>query len=710
MKPDGSVQRIRAWASLLRWLVTGSVAAFFLFAGGVLPALGHGDEAISIEEAGNGFLEVDQYQLLLEKGAAPITVGKKSPHTIRVYDTRLKKLVTGGKVLLSIKLPQIVPKNRAKNQVGSNGHGSGQQAADPSKSLESYLTSPPQWTKEGRPVLSDFQEAIEVIPGHYQIRFTPTVEGLHFLKVALWDPENPGRPRLTQFNFQVVPPKGWNGRFLAASGLFVLMVLSGAAALGLRRRFPDRPWSAINLLDLSPLRRLFQWRYFQPMFQIPFLGFLVLIVILGFFDTQDAGKNLATRLTWTIWWAGVIFTFVLVGRVWCMMCPYGAATEWASRLVEPKRKFPKRLRNLWMANILFLGLTWMDGYFGLVGSPRATAWFLLLILLVAVGLGALFPRRSFCRYVCPIGGLIGVYSMFSPIELRAENQEVCKADKTFACYMGTEQAYGCPMFEDPRRMDSNLYCNYCAECVKACPQSNLILRLRPFAKDLWTKVRKRSDESVLAIGLVAVTLMAMGHMIEPWHQWMDSLTSLIPFRALGITDHVTIEKVIYTLVLLEGTGIILVLTWLTAVASRRLAGNGSSLSSWETLKIFGYMFIPIGLAAHLSHNLLHLLSEAQMVVPVFQKTVNAYTPFFLGTPNWSIPPLMAPDAVYWLQMGTFLLFFGYALFIGYSISRQVYSDGSVALRALSPMVLLALGFAILNVFLLSQGMNPRHAH
>ncbi len=710
MNPDGSVRRARA-LTLLRLLVIGGTAVFFLFAGGgVHPALGHGDEAISIEEAGKGFLEVDQYQLLLERNADPITVGKKSSHTIRVYDTRLKKLVTGGKVLLSIKLPQIIPRNHVQVQAGSNAHGSSHNGENPSQSLESYLTSPFQWTKEGLPDLSDYQQAMEVIPGHYQIWFTPTVEGLHFLKVALWESAKSGRPTLTQFNFQVVPPTGWNGRFLAVSGFLVLIVASGAAAFGLRRRFPDRPWSAINFLDLSPLRRLFQWKYFQPMFQIPFLGFLILIVILGFFDTQEAAKNLATRLTWTVWWAGVIFTFVLVGRVWCMMCPYGAATEWASRLVQPKRKFPKRLRNLWMANILFLGLTWMDGYFGLVGSPRATAWFLLLILLVAVGVGLLFPRRTFCRYVCPIGGLIGLYSMFSPIELRAENQEVCKADKTFACYVGTEQAYGCPMFEDPRRMDSNLYCNYCAECVKACPQSNLILRFRPFAKDLWGKVRNRSDESVLAIGLVAVTLMAMGHMIEPWHHWMDSLASLIPFRAFGITDHVTIERVMYTLVLLEGTGIILVLTWLTAGASRRLAGTGPFPSSWETLKVFGYMFIPIGLAAHLSHNLLHLLSEAQMVVPVFQKTVNAYTPFFIGTPNWGIPPLMAPDAVYWLQMGTFLLFFAYALFIGYRISQQVYSDGAVALRALSPMVLLALGFAILNIYLLSQGMNPRHAH
>ncbi|MFQ5911761.1 MAG: 4Fe-4S binding protein [Nitrospinota bacterium] len=689
---------------LLPWLTASLLAAWALLLGGSVPARAHGDQAISAEEAGAGFVEVGRYQLLLERNTIPFAVGRESPLIVRIYDARLRKLISGRKVLLAVKLPQVVLSESVEG------------APTPSPGLERldsnpvYLTSPFQWTREGQPDLSDFEKAVELTPGHYRIFFRPTIEGPHFLKIALVGGGTPGEVTLTQFYFQVTAPRGWNGRFVAASGLFLLMVGVGAAAVGLRRRFPDKRWSEINLLDLSPVRRFFRWRYFQPVFQIPFLGILVLIVILGFFDTQDAGKNLATRLTWTIWWAGVIFTFVLVGRVWCLMCPYGAATEWTSRAVRPKRRFPKPLRNLWLANILFLGLTWVDGYFGLVGSPRATAWFLLLILLLAVGVGALFPRRSFCRYVCPIGGLIGLYSMFSPVELRARDKLVCKADKEFDCYMGNERGYGCPMFEDPRRMDTNLYCSFCGECVKACPKSNMTLRLRPFAQDLWAKVRGRADEAVLAVALVGVTLMATGHMISPWHRWMDSLAALIPFRSFGIVDHAVIERIMYTLALLGGTGAIICLTWLAASMSRKLAGNGSTLSSGDTLKFFGYMFVPIGLAAHLSHNLLHLMGEAQMVVPVFQKSVNAYTPFFLGRPDWRIPPLMGLDAIYWLQMGSFLVFFGYALFIGYRISRQVYADGTMALRALSPMVLLALTFAILNIFFLSQGMNPRHAH
>ena len=32
------------------------------------------------------------------------------------------------------------------------------------------------------------------------------------------------------------------------------------------------------------------------------------------------------------------------------------------------------------------------------------------------------------------------------------------------------------MFEFPERMDSNNFCNHCAECLKTCSRNNLALR------------------------------------------------------------------------------------------------------------------------------------------------------------------------------------------------------------------------------------------
>ena len=193
---------------------------------------------------------------------------------------------------------------------------------------------------------------------------------------------------------------------------------------------------ALNLLEVPWLRGLLTSRAFPPSLQIPLLALMAVVVLLGFFDVQDGGVNLATKLTWTIWWAGIIFTFVVAGRVWCLACPFGALNEWTARLAGPLRRLPRPFRNIWWATGLFVLLTWADEQLGVVRSPRVTAWIVLFFAAMAVAVGLFFERRSFCRHLCPIGGLIGIYSMTAPLELRARSQSVCRADREKACYQG----------------------------------------------------------------------------------------------------------------------------------------------------------------------------------------------------------------------------------------------------------------------------------
>ena len=141
---------------------------------------------------------------------------------------------------------------------------------------------------------------------------------------------------------------------LGAGTWALLAVVAGLAALALyglalRARF-GRPGEAhLNLLDVPWVRRLLASRALQPALQVPLLALMALVVVVGFADVQDGGKNLATKLTWTIWWAGIIFTFFLVGRAWCLACPFGALNEWASRLAAPARRLPAPFRNIWWA-------------------------------------------------------------------------------------------------------------------------------------------------------------------------------------------------------------------------------------------------------------------------------------------------------------------------------------------------------------------------
>jgi polyferredoxin len=71
---------------------------------------------------------------------------------------------------------------------------------------------------------------------------------------------------------------------------------------------------------------------------------------------------------------------------------------------------PKKLRNLWPATLLFVGLSWLELGVGVTASPYATALMAILMVLLAVLAMVLFKDKAFCRYFCPVGRTVGVYS------------------------------------------------------------------------------------------------------------------------------------------------------------------------------------------------------------------------------------------------------------------------------------------------------------
>lgn len=496
-------------------------------------------------------------------------------------------------------------------------------------------------------------------------------------------------------------------RMLFIIGAIILSGIIGMWIIFQRLALKTAPGQKLNILDIPWVKKFFKSAWFQPVFQIPTLLIFLVVIFTGIFDIQQGDKNIATLLTWTIWWAAIIFTFVLIGRIWCMMCPFGAIQDWIGRLISMNRDFPKPLRNIYLSSTLFLALTWWDSYSGIVNKPALTAYLFIGFFVVATGMALVFKGRSFCRYVCPIGGLISIYSMFSPIELRNKGLEVCRSHKTKECIKGTDKSHGCPMFVTPMTLDRNNNCNFCSECIKSCSQDNIVIRFRSFAKDLWVSSKGYLDEALLVIALVGITIIITGEMVEPWHRWMDAVGKILPFDMLGIMSHTVREKATFLFVFTVGSLVVAPLLLLaSSLAVRKFTGPEPPLSLKQTFVQFAYMFIPVGLSMHLAHNINHLFKEGPGIVPAVERITNNIAG--TGTPDWSITPLMGSETIFWFQMAIFLVMNIFSLYAGYRIAVKYYGDK--ALRAFIPMALLAVSLMVLNAYILGQPMSMRHHH
>jgi len=625
----------------------------------------HGEHGGAQPIGAVSLVSIQGYQVELLSQPSPLAPGQESHVVAKIIQNSPLKPVSGGRVLISV-APAGAP-------------------------LDLRLAPEVTWA------------------GSYAVPFTPSKRGVHQVRVAIaeLDGEQFNPPLLVDFQVAVGRAPGMGGVGWAFVAVLAGMTVLGLYLVVLKARV-GRVAEPLNLLAIPWLRRLLTAPALQPSMQIPLLLLMVIVIFLGLSDVQEGGVNVATKLTWTIWWAGIIFTFFLVGRAWCLACPFGALNEWASRIAAPVRRLPKPFRNIWWATGMFVLLTWADEQLGVVRSPSVTAWIVIFFAGLAVAIGIFYERRSFCRYLCPIGGLIGIYSMTAPVELRTRDRSVCAADREKSCYRGSAQARGCPMFEFPATMDRNTYCTFCVECVKGCGHDNLLLRLRAFGKDLWASGRRALDESYLAVMLVGLTLLVTAGMLSAWPGWIEALSRLLPSFVRSTVKPVTYLSIVESVILLGGALAAVPLLVLGGAAlSDRMAGD-KGLGTRRTFVVFGYMFVPIGLAMHLAHNVGHLLIEGGGIVPVVQRAVAIYTPFSLGTPDWQPMPLAPESVVGVLQMGLLVGFFVVSLVAGHLLALRVYPDPRAASRALLPMAALALLFTVAGIVLLNQPMGMRH--
>ncbi|MBE6959114.1 MAG: 4Fe-4S binding protein [Ruminococcaceae bacterium] len=224
--------------------------------------------------------------------------------------------------------------------------------------------------------------------------------------------------------------------------------------------------------------------------------------------------------------AGILLIYcVMFGRMICgWLCPFGLVQELLYKIKTPKiRKSPVTRVLSWLkyAILIFFVLIvpimyafrstplpafckyicpagTLEGGLALLSNKANEGFFSMLgplftwkfLLMVSILVGAVFIFRLFCRFICPLGALYGLFNKLS----------------FFGIQVDTSKCIHCGMCTNTCRLDirypGDQECISCGECVQACPTKAIRWKnWKPYSNE------KRQSPYRLVIRIISAVLM-----------------------------------------------------------------------------------------------------------------------------------------------------------------------------------------------------------
>jgi ferredoxin len=433
------------------------------------------------------------------------------------------------------------------------------------------------------------------------------------------------------------------------------------------------------------VKRFVKSKWYPGIFQWIVIFVFSIIVYELVMGTVDPSKNFGTTMTWVLWWPVIPILFLVTGRFWCAICPFGKLSDIVRKFVGSKRPMPKFLKKygIWLIDLFFIAITYSDHVWGIVESPRGSGYLLLLLVTMVVATSVFYERRTFCKTLCFLGGLAGNYSRSGALKVQT-TADICKTCKVQSCYKGSEGVEGCPMFQFPRTMESSAECNICGNCVKNCPNNSVKITTRVPTKELWGLKNPKLEHASLAAVIMGIVFVQNITMLEPWQNILSAIGSVT-----GTSNYV----INFTIAFIIAMALPILLLLGTAKLASLLGMKGSIKKNFT---LFGYAIIPLDLAGHLAHNLFHIFTEGKAV------WFNSIRLFGVDSNPASLS--LAPTPT--VQMIQYIV-----ILIGlFGTSYVVYRMGknkNTAFKAMIPYYVLMTVLAITNIYLFSLPMIHR---
>lgn len=221
--------------------------------------------------------------------------------------------------------------------------------------------------------------------------------------------------------------------------------------------------------------------------------------------------------------ASFIIISLLLKKAFCSwMCPIGTISEYTGKIGQKLFRFqikvpkwldiPLRgLKYLLLVFFLYISLPmpaqmiqyFMMSPYGIIIDVKMLDFFRYissasLITVCVLVVISLFIRNAWCRYLCPYGALLGLFSLFSPFKIH-RNAESCidcgKCAKNCPSRIPVDQLIKVRTVE----------CTGCMTCVESCPVASTLT----FSLHTPTQKHQRSLSGVLMAVLTLSILFLM---------------------------------------------------------------------------------------------------------------------------------------------------------------------------------------------------------
>ncbi|MFH0924259.1 MAG: sigma 54-interacting transcriptional regulator, partial [bacterium] len=338
-----------------------------------------------------------------------------------------------------------------------------------------------------------------------------------------------------------------------------------------------KPLTLFNLLKLKTLVSCIKKKILPEQIRRLVAVFFVLMIISSLFFSQTSYNSYGKLLAWSIWWPAMFLSFFFVGRAWCSICPYATYSHLAKKIINKEFNFPFKKYDFLFMTSGFLFIVWIEEVSFMRGSSFKTGLLQLSIVILAIIMGMIYKRDSWCRFMCPLGALISISSMASIIEVRS-NPDICLNQcTTHDCFKGTNNNPGCPMFQHLMYVDNNQTCKMCLACVRSCSHDNISLNIRPPGAEIY-------HSNQLNKGLFLFVIVLMG--------------TLVPILLLH--KHLLNNNLfLFTLLYIFIPFILFSVHWLVT----KIGFKSEHVYHLDILGRIIYSYVPLMLTAHISYQI-----------------------------------------------------------------------------------------------------------